>query len=230
MGQENDLRLIKRFRTDHDVYSREELIINYLPMIWHILKNYHFPVTDLEDYFQEGAIGLLKAVEQYDPEHFSIKFSTFAYICILRRIINAFKKASGKKAFLQEKIFSLNAFINPEDESGTWLDVIPDLRCEPFSEVENHWMEQTLQAVLEAYLSPVECQVVRMILSGYTIKDIQQKLSLALKVVDNARTRARLKLGKILFRYGSLLNPEIPLKPRKRVDLAIPFMSRPAYR
>lgn len=228
MNQENDLRLIKRFRLEHDFCSREELVTKYLPMIWHILKNYPIPLMDLDDYFQEGAIGLLKAVEQYDPEHFSIKFSSFAYICILRRIFNAFRSSSGKKGALRVKMLSLNSFINPEDESGTWLDILPDISFEPFLEVENHWMEQTLEAVLEAYLSPVECQVIRMILEGYTMKDIQQKLSLALKTVDNARTRARLKLGKILYRYGSLLNPEIPLKPRKRTDLTIRFSNHPA--
>jgi RNA polymerase sporulation-specific sigma factor len=223
MNQENDLRLIYRVRVERDVFSREELVKKYLPMVRHILKNYHVPCVDLDDFFQEGAIGLLKAVDQYDPEHYSIKFSTFAYICILRRVFNAFKSTSGKRAAFQVKIVSLNAFLNPEDESGTLLDVLPDLSSEPFLEVENHWMEQVLEAVLEAYLSPVECQVVRMVLTGYTLKDIQQKLSLPLKTVDNARTRARLKISKILFRYGSLLNPKIPLKPRRRTDLAINF-------
>lgn len=228
MNQERDLRLIQRFRVDQDLFSREELVKKYLPMVRHILKNYHIPCMDLDDYFQEGAIGLLKAVDQYDPEHYSIKFSTFAYICILRRIINAFKSSSAKKTILPAKMLSLNAFINHEDESGTLLDIIPDLSFEPFLEVENNWMEQRLEIVLEAYLSPVECKVVRMILNGYPLKDIQQKLSLPIKAIDNARTRARLKLAKILLRYGSLLNPQIPLKPRKRADLAINFMNHPA--
>lgn len=228
MNQERDLRLIQRFRVDQDLFSREELVKKYLPMVRHILKNYYIPCMDLDDYFQEGAIGLLKAVDQYDPEHYSIKFSTFAYICILRRIINAFKSSSAKKTILPAKMLSLNAFINHEDESGTLLDIIPDLSFEPFLEVENNWMEQRLEIVLEAYLSPVECKVVRMILNGYPLKDIQQKLSLPIKAIDNARTRARLKLAKILLRYGSLLNPQIPLKPRKRADLAINFMNHPA--
>lgn len=228
MNQEKDLRLIQRFRMDQDFFSREELVKKYLPMVWHILKNYHIPCMDLDDYFQEGAIGLLKAVDQYDPEHYSIKFSTFAYICILRRIYNAFKSFSAKKAALSAKVLSLNAFINPEDESGTLLEVLPDLSFEPFQEVENNWMEQKINTVLEVYLSPVECQVVRMILNGYPMKDIQHNLSLPFKAVDNARTRARLKLAKILFRYGSLLNPQIPLKPRKRADLAINFLNHPA--
>jgi RNA polymerase sporulation-specific sigma factor len=228
MNQQKDLSLIQNFRVAQDFFSREELVKKYLPMVWHILKNYHIPWMDLDDYFQEGAIGLLKAVDQYDPEHYSIKFSTFAYICILRRVFNAFKRSSVKKTALPAKMLSLNSFINPEDESGTLLDVLPDLSFEPFQEVENNWMEQKLEVVLEAYLSPVECQVVRMIFNGYPLKDIQHQLSLPFKVVDNARTRARLKLAKILFHYGSLLNPQIPLKPRKRADLSIGVMNHPA--
>jgi RNA polymerase sporulation-specific sigma factor len=228
MNQEKDLWLIHRFRVEQDLFSREELVKKYLPMVRHILKSYQIPRMDLDDYFQEGAIGLWKAVDQYDPEHYAIKFSTFAYICILRRIFNAFKSASAKRTVLPDKIISLNAFINHEEESGTLLDVLPDLSFEPFMEVENNWVQQRLETVLEAYLSPVELQVMRMILNGYHLKDIQHKLSLPFKAIDNARTRARLKLGKILFRYGSLLNPQIPLKTRKRMDLAIRFMNHPA--
>jgi RNA polymerase sporulation-specific sigma factor len=228
MNQEKDLRLIQRFRVDKDLFSREELVKKYLPMVRHILKSYQIPCIDLDDYFQEGAIGLLKAVDQYDPEHYSIKFSTFAYICILRRIFNVFKSSSAKKAALPAKILSLNAFINQEDESGTLLDVLPDLSFEPYLEVENNWMQQRLEAVLEAYLSPVEFYVMRMIVNGYHLKDIEHTLSLPLKAIDNARTRARLKLAKILFRYGSLLNPQIPLKTKKRADLAIRFLNHPA--
>ena len=40
-------------------------------------------------------------------------------------------------------------------------------------------------------------------------------------MVDNARTRARLKLRRLVERYGSLLSPELPLNVRKRLDLAM---------
>ena len=108
------------------------------------------------------------------------------------------------------------------------MDLLPDFHNEPFAEVEDNWMQQKLATVLEAYLSPIEFQVMQMVLNGYKLRDIQKRLSLSLKVLDNARTRARLKLSKILFRYGSLLSPQIPLKAKKRTDLTIQFENHPA--
>jgi RNA polymerase sporulation-specific sigma factor len=227
MNQEKDLCLIQRFRFNHDFFSRDELVKKYLPMVRHIIKNHNVPTIDFEDYFQEGSIGLLKAIEEYDPENHSIKFSTFAYICILRRIFNSLRSSFGKNRVATARTLSLNSYID-EDKSCTLLDSIPDFSSEPFIQIENGWIEQKLEVVLKAHLSPVEFQVLLMILNGYQTGEIQKAFSLSLKVVDNARTRARLKLKKILFRYGSLLSPQIPLKTRKRKDLTIRFVTHPA--
>lgn len=72
-------------------------------------------------------------------------------------------------------------------------------------------------------MSPVEMAVIQLYLQGMTSSDIQKILRLNAKVVDNARTRVRQKLGRIVKKYGSLLSAGIPLKTRKRTDLAIPL-------
>ncbi len=220
MNQQKDLILIERIRSKNDPGAKEELVKKYLPMIHHIIKNQNSLGFDYEDYFQEGAIGLLKAIEEYDPKNYAIKFSTFAYICILRRIFNVVKQSYTKKALFSSKAMSLNAALG-DDDSRTILDSIADNSVEPFSLVENDWVGKKIDLVLKAYLSPVEYRVVKLILQDYNLNDIQKQLALSVKIIDNARTRARLKLKKVLIRYGSFLNPEIPLKTRKRKDLAI---------
>ncbi|TCL58304.1 RNA polymerase sigma-30 (SigH) subunit [Hydrogenispora ethanolica] len=220
MNQLLDLSLISRIRTGQDTQAKEELVKKYLPMVRHIVKIQSPSFNEFEDYFQEGSIGLLKAIDEYDPDNYPIKFSTFAYICILRRIYNLIKQSMSKKAIFSAKALSLNIQLNGED-SRTLLDSIPAEEPEPFLQVENEWIVQKLAIVLEAHLSPVEYQVIQMLLNGLTIHEIQQHLRLSMKAVDNARTRARIKLKKILFQYGSLLNPKIPLKARKRKDLSI---------
>jgi RNA polymerase sporulation-specific sigma factor len=219
MNQTKDLFLIERIRSHNDLIAKEELVIKYLPMIHHIVRNQSFLAADYEDYLQEGAIGLLKAIEEYDSEHYEIRFSTFAYICILRRVYNIIKRSLTKKALFSSRLLSLNANFG-EDDSRTILDSVADHTAEPFASVEDDWISRKIDLICKAYLSPVEYMVVKMILQGYGISDIQQKLAFSLKTIDNARTRARLKLKKVLFRYGSFLNPDIPLKARKRSDLA----------
>jgi RNA polymerase sigma-H factor len=220
MNQEKDLFLIEQIRSYNDPAAKEELVKKYLPMIRHILKNQNTVGFDYEDYLQEGAIGLLKAIEEYDSVHYSIKFSTFAYICILRRIYNTIKQSLTKKALLTTRALSLNATLS-EDDSRTILDGVADNSGEPFAQIEDDWIGRKIDLIIRVYLSPVEYRVVKLILQDYTLSDIQKQLALSIKVIDNARTRARLKLKKVLFRYGSFLNPEIPLKTRKRKDLAM---------
>ncbi|MGE5580962.1 MAG: sigma-70 family RNA polymerase sigma factor [Bacillota bacterium] len=220
MSQQKDLVLLEKIRACNDPAAKEDLVRKYLPMIHHIVKGQISQTIDYEDYIQEGSIGLLKAIEEYDPEHYAIKFSTFAYICILRRIYNMNKQLLTKKALFTSKAISLHATFG-EDDSRTVLDSIADNTGEPFAQVEKDWIREEIDRILQAYLSPVEYRVVKMVLQDYNLGDIQKKLELSMKVIDNARTRARLKLKKVLFRYGSFLNPEIPMKARKRKDLAM---------
>ena len=170
-------------------------------------------------FFQEGAIGLLKAITEYNPNQYQIKFSTFAYICIIRRVFNTIK-STQRKRYLPQGILSLNNVIG-DDDSRTFLDALADWEAEPFTRVEANWIGKRLDAVLQAYLSPVEYQVIKLLLNGYHSNEIREELGLSLKVIDNARTRVKLKLKKVLLRYGSLLNPQLPLKTRKRKDLTI---------
>ena len=218
MNHQIDLDLLERIRCG-DNQAKEDLVRKYQPMVSYILKQQHTSREDFDDFFQEGAIGLLKAIMEYNPNQYQIKFSTFAYICIIRRVFNTIK-STQRKRYLPQGILSLNNVIG-DDDSRTFLDALADWEAEPFTRVEANWIGKRLDAVLQAYLSPVEYQVIKLLLNGYHSNEIQEELGLSLKVIDNARTRVKLKLKKVLSRYGSLLNPQLPLKTRKRKDLAI---------
>lgn len=220
MSQQQDMELLNLIRKDNNVQAKEELVKKYLPMVRHIVKKHYSKMLDFDDCVQEGAIGLLNAIHEYDPLHFPIKFSTFAYICILRKIYNVLKQIYCKKAIFSNRALSLNMVLG-EDESNVLMNVTPVEGDGPFEEIEQDWIRERVDIVLRAYLSPVEHQVIQMILGGHKFLEIQKKLSLSGKAVDNARTRARFKLKKVLYQYGSLLSPQIPLKTRKRKDLSL---------
>ena len=50
----------------------------------------------------------------------------------------------------------------------------------------------------------------KMLLSGYSCGEIEAVVGVGAKVVDNARTRVKTKLRKLIEEYGSLLNPQLP--------------------
>src|SRR5690625_3879933 len=95
-NQALDLALAPRVRGG-DAAAREELVKKYIPMVKHIVRNHYASFLDFDDLTQEGLIGLLGAIDEYRPDKFDVKFSSFAYICIIRKVYNAIKQTNGNK-------------------------------------------------------------------------------------------------------------------------------------
>ncbi|MFO7265195.1 MAG: sigma-70 family RNA polymerase sigma factor [Limnochordales bacterium] len=217
-NQAADLALVARVRAG-DGAAREELIRKYTPMVKHIVRHHAAGFLDFDDLTQEGLIGLLGAIDEYRPEEFEVKFSSFAYLCILRKVYNAIKQTRGNKHRLLNEAVSLHspAFA---DETRTVLDrVDDDAQPDPCDVVADKLMAQHLTRLLRNHLSLLEFTVVQLMMQGYTAAEIQRLVGVKAKTVDNARTRAKLKLRRIVERYGSLSDPAVPLKPRRRRDV-----------
>ena len=64
----------------------EELLINgNLKLVLSILKKYNHYIDNMDDLFQVGCIGLIKAIDNFDLSH-QVKFSTYAVPMILGEI------------------------------------------------------------------------------------------------------------------------------------------------
>lgn len=114
-NQSVDLELIRRIRANEEE-AREDLVTKYVPMVKYIIRNYYSSFLDYEDLLQEGLIGLLNAIEEYKPEEYDVKFSTFAYICIIRRIYNVIKHTSGNKHRLLNEATSLQTPVGLDEK------------------------------------------------------------------------------------------------------------------
>jgi len=73
--QERDLS--RRVREDSDPLAREEMIHANLRLVVKIAKEYSNPGMTLSDLVAEGNLGLMRAVEEFDPEA-GVRFSTYA--------------------------------------------------------------------------------------------------------------------------------------------------------
>ncbi|MDD2972778.1 MAG: SigF/SigG family RNA polymerase sporulation sigma factor [Lachnospiraceae bacterium] len=60
-----------------DKTARETLIENNLGLVHHIVKRFWGRGVDMEDLFQIGSIGLMKAIDKFDLSY-DVKFSTYA--------------------------------------------------------------------------------------------------------------------------------------------------------
>jgi RNA polymerase primary sigma factor len=69
--------------------AREALVMDNLGIVPHVVREFHTGDIPMGDLIQDGYIGLLKAVDRYDPDR-GYKFSTYACWWIRRALNDAF--------------------------------------------------------------------------------------------------------------------------------------------
>ncbi|MDI3280509.1 MAG: sigma-70 family RNA polymerase sigma factor [Bacillota bacterium] len=232
-NQGEDLVLLEKARRG-DQSAVEGLVKKYTPLVRYIARNYYVRCMEFDDLMQEGMIGLLHAIQEYDQSRYDkIKFSSFAYLCILRRIYNILKQSNGNKQRALNEAVSLFSYANQE-ETRQVVDLVEseDRRLNPEEMAERKYVESRIQEVLRHHLSLLEYTVITFLLAGYSYGEIQREIGVNVKVIDNARTRVRLKIRRLLQKYGSLLNPKALQRVRRRKDLYHPLSlayARPAW-
>lgn len=224
VNQQRDLALIERTRAG-EAEAREELVKKYIPLVRHIVRRHHGGRMEFEDLVQEGLIGLLGAIDMYRPDRFPVRFSSFAYMCVLRKILNATKQGTGAKQRAHTAAVSLQSGVYGGD-GRTILDVQPSSSPDPAEIVANKLIARDLARLLVNHLSALEYTVFGFVLAGLNCGDIGLRIGVDAKVVDNARTRARLKLRRLVDRYGCLLDPRVPRRSPGRSRSAALVRSR----
>ena len=153
--------------------------------------NLYFMVgADRDDVLQEGMIGLMYAIRNYDVNA-GASFKTFAELCVKRRIINAVKMAGRKKHTPLNESISIN---EEPDEEG--VDIGGGVNPE----------EVVLYADLMDYIdknankifSGMEREVWEIYIAGNNAARIAEMLDRPQKTVENALTRIRGKIEKLI--------------------------------
>ena len=60
-----------------DKEARDRLVLDNMGLIWSIVRRFAGRGHDLEDLFQIGSIGLMKAIDKFDLSY-EVRFSTYA--------------------------------------------------------------------------------------------------------------------------------------------------------
>ncbi len=84
LGNEEMIELFKRLQED-DEEARNLLVQGNLKLVLSILKKFINRTDNMDDLFQIGCIGLLKAIDNFDLSH-EVRFSTYAVPMILGEI------------------------------------------------------------------------------------------------------------------------------------------------
>ena len=84
LSHEEMIELFKKMK-EGDNFAREDLIRGNLKLVLSILKKFSNYTDNLDDLFQVGCLGLVKAIDNFDT-NYDVKLSTYACPMILGEI------------------------------------------------------------------------------------------------------------------------------------------------
>jgi RNA polymerase sigma-B factor len=85
--------LLARYRETGDRAARETLVTRFLPLARQLARRYHGANESYEDLVQVANIGLVKAIDRFDPDR-GVAFSSYAVPTILGEIKRYFRDSS----------------------------------------------------------------------------------------------------------------------------------------
>ena len=147
-----------------DKSARQKLIEHNLRLVAHIVKKYYAAQNDQEDLISIGTIGLIKAIDTFDPGK-GIRLSSYASRCIENEILMYFR--SGKKS---AQDVSLNEPIDT-DKDGNALTILDTMAVDDtiLESIDVKMKSEKLYRYLQSALTSREREVVcrRYGLLGY---------------------------------------------------------------
>jgi RNA polymerase sigma factor for flagellar operon FliA len=169
-----------------DAAYRDQLIAEYLPYVKRIVHRIavHLPSTiDIEDLMNVGVIGLIQAVDRYDPKRDN-KFMTYAVFRIKGAVLSELRSRDFLSRSNRRKIRDLeNTYLRLEQKLGREVDDV-EIAQEMGVSVEQVYRTKQMSNI--SFISFEEL--------GYSSRDEKEKLmSYLVENDDDALTLTRLK-------------------------------------
>ena len=181
--------------------AMEALLSRYKEFVKLRTHAYFMIGADRDDLIQEGMIGLYKAILSFDPSKES-SFRSFADICVRRQILTAVKNASRLKHYPLNSSVSLNSTVKVEegdDQEISLMDMMASSRIvNPEVIYVSREEKRRIEKEIAVSLSPLEREVLDMVMEGLDYQTIARILDRPPKSVDNALQRARNKTLRII--------------------------------
>lgn len=183
-----------------DREAKRKLVEHNMRLVAHVAKKYYNSEDDMEDMISIGTIGLLKAVDTYNPGKGS-KLATYAARCIDNELLMYFrgKKKRAKDISIYEPIGT--------DKEGNQIHLFDVLEEETVDVVERMEHEKdlaTLRRLLPSVLSDREYQIISMRYgigrnAHITQREAAQRLGISRSYVSRIEKKALGKLREAFF-------------------------------
>ena len=133
LSKEEQNELLIRIK-EGDIAARDKMVAGNLKLVLSILKRFHSRKESLDDLFQVGCIGLMKAIDNFDLSH-NVRFSTYACPMIIGevrrylrdngsiRVSRSYRDIAYKAINYKDKFFLINQREPSINEIAEFLNV-----------------------------------------------------------------------------------------------------------
>ena len=179
-----------------DRQAEEILVSRYTRLVRTCARPYFLVGGDSEDLIQEGMVGLIKAVREYDADK-AASFRTFAELCIRTRLFSALRTAGREKHKVLNQSVSLDT---PEFDSNSYTSGTNNLaQRNPEEFIIDREHTAALLSGVRKQLSEFEAKILGYYLDGLSCREIAETVGRSPKSVDNAVQRIRRKVAQQLL-------------------------------
>ena len=178
-----------------DRMAEEALVTRYHRLVRRCARPYFLVGGDSEDLTQEGMVGLIKAVREYDADK-AATFRTYAEICIRNRLYSVLRAAAREKHQVLNQSISLDT---PDFDSNSYTSGTNHLeQRNPEDDVIDREHTAALLSGVRKQLSEFEAKILEYYLDGLSCREIAETVGKPPKSVDNAVQRIRRKVAQHL--------------------------------
>ena len=176
--------------------AEETLVTRYNRLVRTCARPFFLAGGDSEDLTQEGMVGLITAVREYDAGK-EASFRTFAEICIRSRLYSVLRASARDK---QQPLNQSLSIDNPYFDSNPLTSGTSNLaQRNPEDFLIDREHTAALLSGVRKQLSEFEAKILGFYLDGLSCREIAKAVKKPPKSVDNAVQRIRRKVARQLL-------------------------------
>lgn len=141
--KEKTHELFRRYKEEGDVEAREKLVMSHMNLVRFLANKFKNRGEPLDDLIQVGYLGLLKAIDRFDPSR-GLEFTTYATPTIMGEIKRHFRD-KGWSVRVPRRLQELSAKVNQATDVLT-----TELQRSPKIDEIAEYLDASVDEVLEA--------------------------------------------------------------------------------
>ena len=195
MGMQSDEELCLLAASGNRL-AEEALVTRYNRLVRTCARPFFLAGGDSEDLTQEGMVGLITAVREYDAGK-EASFRTFAEICIRSRLYSVLRASARDKQQPLNQSLSLDDSLFDSNPLTSGTSNLAQRNPEDFLIDREH--TAALLSGVRKQLSEFEAKILGYYLDGLSCREIAKAVNKPPKSVDNAVQRIRRKVAQQLL-------------------------------